>query len=68
MELKWMAFNPATDDDGCALEAEACWDAELAWLRIKRCRDVESAKLIGVEITGRSESAITADVSEAMAR
>ena len=40
MELKWMAFNQATDDDGCALEEEACWSAELAWLRLKGCPDV----------------------------
>ena len=68
MRMRWTTLNEETDADGFLLEGAACFAAELGVLAAAGCPDVLSAKFVSVDITGRGESAVTADVSEEMAR
>jgi hypothetical protein len=66
MRVSWTTLNEAADADGFLLEGEASFVAELEVLASMGCPDTEKAKLIGVEVVGRTESVTTAEVSDAM--
>ncbi len=68
MRMRWTTQNEAADDDGFLLDGEASFVAELEFLAAAGCPDVHSAKFISLEVTGRDESVITAEVSADAAR
>jgi hypothetical protein len=68
MQVSWTALNQATDAAGFLLESEASFAAELELLASLGCPDTSKAKLVRVEVVGRQESVMTAEVSDAMGR
>ena len=68
MRVLWTTQNEATDANGFLLESEASFVAELEVLASMGCPDTDRAKLIAVEVVGRTESVTTAEVSDAMWR
>lgn len=67
MRMNWNTQNEATDADGFLLEGEASFAAEMECLRQCGCPETATARFVSVEIVGRTESMMMADVSAAMA-
>jgi hypothetical protein len=68
MRMRWTTQNETTGADGFLLEGEASFAAEIAWLCSAGCPNTGKAKLVNVEVTGRTESVTTAIVTARMAR
>ncbi len=68
MRIRCVTQNKTADADGFLLDGEASFVAEMEFLASTGCPDVGGAKFVSLEVIGRSESLIAAEVSARMAR